>query len=162
MEKEEKNLIKPEQTKPATYEKLFDTLHKRFDEIYQAFDEAFKKVRNELEQELGELEKKIADYKITSDVKSEKDKYLVTFKLGKDISEKDIELEYSNNMLILNVNKEKKTKEGIQKHTYRRIEYLPHVEADKITTSYKDGVLSIEMPFQDKYVPKKIPINVKE
>ncbi|MBN2459680.1 Hsp20/alpha crystallin family protein [Candidatus Woesearchaeota archaeon] len=153
--KEEKSLAKPETTEPKVYERFFAP-------IYKGFGDAIKQMGDEIDKQFGELEKRIADFKITTEVKSEKDKYLVTFKLGKEITDKDLELEYEGDMLILSINKEKKTNEGIETHSFRRTEYLPNADATRITTEYKEGILKVEMPLADQYMPKKIPINTKK
>jgi HSP20 family protein len=46
--------------------------------------------------------------------------------------------------------------------SFQRAVQLPHrVQADKVKASYKNGILSIEMPKSAEYVGRQIPVDVK-
>ena len=157
---EEEKPIKLEERLPSVF---YTGLPRGFRNIMQKVYEDFEKARGEFNRETERIERMLADYKITYDVKTEADKYLVTMNLAKGIKPEDVQLEYDeNDMLVMKVRKEEKAK-GRRKLTEQTMtRYLPGVEFEKVTTEYKEGILKIEMPFTtqrlQEYKPRLIPI----
>ncbi len=85
--------------------------------------------------------------------------------------EKDnIKIEYSNG--ILTIKGERKLEKEVKEEDYHRLERaygsfqrsfsIPStVDPDKINAVYKNGILKIELPKQEKAKPKEIKIEVK-
>jgi HSP20 family protein len=85
--------------------------------------------------------------------------------------EKDnIKIEYSNG--VLTIKGERKLEKEVKEEDYHRLERsygsfqrsfsIPStVDPDKINAVYKNGVLKIELPKQEKAKPKEIKIEVK-
>ncbi len=85
--------------------------------------------------------------------------------------EKDnIKIEYANG--VLTIKGERKMEKEIKEENYHRLERsygvfqrsfsIPStVDPEKITATYKNGVLKIELPKQERAKPKEIKIEVK-
>lgn len=85
--------------------------------------------------------------------------------------EKDnIKIEYSNG--VLTIKGERKLEKEVKEEDYHRLERaygsfqrsfsIPStIDPDKINATYKNGVLKIELPKQEKAKPKEIKIEVK-
>jgi HSP20 family molecular chaperone IbpA len=161
-------LVKREEEKPISLEQrlpraFYTGLPTGMRSFMRRMDEYFAETRKDFRRERERIDRIFADYKISYDVKTEADKYLVTMNLGKNVKPEDVKLEYDeNDMLVMSVKKEEKTK-GERRLTQQTMSrYLPGVEFDKVNTDYKDGILKIEMPFTtarlQEYKPRLIPI----
>ncbi|HTS13685.1 MAG TPA: Hsp20/alpha crystallin family protein [Candidatus Limnocylindrales bacterium] len=86
-----------------------------------------------------------------------------------DVAEKDIDVRVENNMLT--VRGERKFEESVKEDNYLRVERaygsfsrsfsLPTtVDTEAIKASYKNGVLSVELPKRAESKPKQVKINV--
>ena len=157
---EEEKPIKLEERLPSAF---YTGLPRGVRSFIQRMDEYFVDTRKVIVKERERIERMFADYMMSYDVKTEADKYLVTMNLGKGIKPEDVQLEYDeNDMLVMKVRKEEKTK-GKRTFTEQTMaRYLPGVEFEKVTTEYKEGTLKIEMPFTtqrvQEYKPRLIPI----
>ena len=86
-----------------------------------------------------------------------------------DMSREDIEVTVENNTLILRGTK--KLPEGVKEEQIRRIERsygvfnrsftLPNtVDATKVSAEYKNGVLTVKLPFREEAKPRTINVEV--
>jgi len=86
-----------------------------------------------------------------------------------DVAEKDIDVRVENNMLT--VRGERKFEESVKEDNYLRVERaygsfsrsfsLPTtVDTEAIKASYKNGVLTVELPKRAESKPKQVKINV--
>lgn len=83
------------------------------------------------------------------------------------VTSKDVKLNMTNNTLTLYGEKKQESEE--ESHNYYRVERIygtfersftfpSDVEADKISATYKDGVLVVTVPKAERVKPKEIPI----
>ncbi len=102
------------------------------------------------------------------DIVEDKDKVLVTVDLP-GIEKDDIKVSVEEN--ILTIKGERKAEKEEKDKNYHRVERvygsfcrsfsLPSkVDGQKIKASYKNGVLSIDLPKAEELKPKEIPINI--
>ena len=86
-----------------------------------------------------------------------------------DMTREDIEVTVENNMLTLKGNK--KLPNGVKEEQYRRIERnygsfsrsftLPNtVDASKVAADFKNGVLTVRLPFREEARPRTINVEV--
>ena len=86
-----------------------------------------------------------------------------------DMAREDIEVTVENNTLILRGTQ--KLPEGIKDEQFRRIERsygafhrsftLPNtVDATKVSAEYKNGVLTVKLPFREEAKPRTINVEV--
>ncbi len=86
-----------------------------------------------------------------------------------DVAEKDIDIRVENNMLT--IRGERKFEESVKEDNYLRVERaygsfsrsfsLPNtVNSDAIKASYKNGVLTVQLPKRAESKPKQVKINV--
>ena len=86
-----------------------------------------------------------------------------------DMTREDIEVTVENNMLTLKGNK--KLPNGVKEEQYRRIERnygsfsrsftLPNtVDASKVAADFKNGVLTVRLPFREEAKPRTINVEV--
>jgi len=103
------------------------------------------------------------------DIKENPDEIVVAAEIP-GMKKSDIKLAISDNQL--SIQGERKMEKEEKNETYYRIERtygkfkrvitLPsEVEDEKVTATYKDGILQIRLPKSEKGKPKKIDINVK-
>ena len=110
-----------------------------------------------------------ADWAPSVDIEEADDKYVIKADLP-GVDKKDIEVKLENGVLSIRGEKqtEKETGKGTKRHrterfhgTFARSFTLPDaVKAEKVDASYKDGVLSLEIPKADEVKPKSIDIKV--
>jgi HSP20 family protein len=143
--------VRHEEHKTETSASLHD-LHTEFDRLFHALKQGFG---------TGGSLFKTDGFKPSLDISSDAKEYSVKIELpGMDVS--DISIEFSHNTLQVKGEK-RQEKEEKEKDFYRversygsfqRILDLPDdSDADKITSHYKDGVLSVTIP--RKVLPKK-------
>jgi HSP20 family protein len=100
------------------------------------------------------------------DIREESDRYIIAMDLP-GINPNDVEINMENG--VLSVKGERKFEKEDKQENYRRVErargvffrrfVLPDMaDAEKISASYKDGVLEVVIPKSEKAQPKKIPI----
>jgi HSP20 family protein len=104
------------------------------------------------------------------DLVEEKERFVARLELpGIDPKDVQVTLE-GDNLLIRGERKaereEKQEGKYLQReHVYgsfQRAVQLPHrVQADKVKASYRNGILSIEMPKAAEYVGRQIPVDIK-
>ena len=110
-----------------------------------------------------------ADWAPSVDIEEEEDKYLIKADLP-GVEKKDIDVKLENGVLSIRGEKqtESETGKGTRRHRSERFQgsfarsfTLPDaVKADKVDASYKDGVLSLTIPKEEKAKPKSIDIKV--
>ena len=101
---------------------------------------------------------------------SENDEEIVVHADAPGMSKNDIKITLNDN--VLSISGEKKIERDEKKENYHRIErvfgsfhrsfYIPtNVESEKISASYKDGVLQVKLPKKEEAKPKEIPVKVE-
>ncbi len=101
------------------------------------------------------------------DIVEDADKYLLSFDVP-GVSREDIKMNFTEN--TLKISGERKTVEESKDATSHRVERMfgkfyrsfnfpSQVNADKISASYKDGVLHVTVPKAEEVKPKQIPIS---
>jgi len=112
------------------------------------------------------------DYSVRTpavDVKEDDDRYLVEVELP-GLNEKDVELKVENGMLTISSKKDESKEEKddgyIRKerrhYSFCRSFSLPdNVDAEKITASFKNGLLDIAVPKAPAAKPKLIEVKTK-
>ena len=110
-----------------------------------------------------------ADWSPSVDIEEEDDKYIIKADLP-GVDKKDIEVKFEAGVLTIRGEKqtETKTDNGNKRHrterfhgSFARSFTLPDaVKADDMNASYKDGVLSLTIPKEEKAKPKAINIKV--
>jgi HSP20 family protein len=107
------------------------------------------------------------DWSPALDAFEDKEKYTVSVELP-GMKKEDISVSVHDGMLTVSGERksEKDGKEGLVHRTERyygkftRSVSLPAtVHADKVSASYKDGVLTVEVPKAEEARPKTIPVN---
>ncbi|MGB8168817.1 MAG: Hsp20/alpha crystallin family protein, partial [Chthoniobacteraceae bacterium] len=104
----------------------------------------------------------------TLDMYDEKDRFLVSVELP-GMKKDEINLSYQDGVLTVS-GERKHEREGKEGETFRSERYfgkfqrtvsLPaSVDASKITATYKDGVLQVDVPKAEEAKPKQIQVNV--
>ncbi|MGC8723481.1 MAG: Hsp20/alpha crystallin family protein [Acidobacteriota bacterium] len=131
------------------------TMH---DQLNRLFDENFGKTQS------AELE--YGAWSPAVDLREEEGQYVIEADMP-GMKREDIEVHLENNLLT--IRGERKFEAESQKETYHRIERaygrftrsftLPsRVEADKISATYKDGILQLIVPKAEESKPKRIAI----
>lgn len=103
------------------------------------------------------------------DIYETKDKMVIEAEVP-GVNKDDLKIEYSDG--ILTIRGERKLEREVKEEDYHRLERsygsfqrsftLPStLDVEKISATYKDGVLRIEIPKQEKAKPKEIKIEVK-
>ena len=101
---------------------------------------------------------------------SENDEEIILKADTPGMSKDDIKITLNDN--VLSVSGEKKIERDEKKENYHRIErvfgsfhrsfYIPtNVDSEKISASYKDGVLEVRLPKKEEAKPKEIPVKVE-
>jgi HSP20 family protein len=111
----------------------------------------------------------VADWSPSVDIEEEDDKYVIKADLP-GVDKKDIEVKFEGGVLTIRGEKQTETEtgKGTKRHrterfhgSFARSFTLPDaVETDKADASYKDGVLSMKIPKQEKAKPKAVKIKV--
>lgn len=108
------------------------------------------------------------DWSPALDASEDKDKYVVSLEIP-GLKKEDINVVVHDGVLTVSGERksEKNVKEGVVHRTERyygkfsRSVSLPSaVKADQVSASYKDGVLTVEVPKADEAKPKSIEIKV--
>ena len=102
------------------------------------------------------------------DVYDEKDRFLVSMELP-GMKKEEIELSFQDGVLTVS-GERKHEREGKEGETFRSERYFGKfqrsvsmpaaVDAGKVTATYKDGVLLIDLPKAEEAKPKQIQVNV--
>ncbi len=102
------------------------------------------------------------------DVYDEKDRFLVSVELP-GLKKEEISLSFHDGVLTVS-GERKHEREGKEGETFRSERYFGKfqrsvsvpaaVDAGKVTASYKDGVLLIDLPKAEEAKPKQIQVNV--
>jgi HSP20 family protein len=104
------------------------------------------------------------------DVREEKDRYLIEAELP-GVSEKELKLELKNGTLTLSTEKKEekgdKDKDGTWIRRERRESFFSRSfelpddsDGTKIAASFKDGLLTVELPKKPEESPKLVPVKV--
>jgi len=111
----------------------------------------------------------VADWSPSVDIEEEDDKYVIKADLP-GVDKKDIEVKFEDGVLTIRGEKqtESETGKGTKRHrterfhgSFARSFALPDaVKTDKTDATYKDGVLSMKIPKEEKAKPKAINIKV--
>lgn len=105
----------------------------------------------------------------TTDVYTNDNKQLTVEAHLPNFEEKDVDVNLDGNNLVISAEKHEQEKDKNKKYIvressssfYRRIN-LPNIADDeKIEAHFKDGILTINVPFKDLPAPKKISIKGK-
>ena len=110
----------------------------------------------------------LTDWTPAIDIAEDNDSFLVTADLP-GLTKKDISINIKENMLTISGERKNEIKD--EKRNYCRTERLygafkrsfqltDQVLADKITASFKDGVLTVNVPKAEEVKPKEIEIKV--
>jgi HSP20 family protein len=86
-----------------------------------------------------------------------------------DMNREDIEITVENNTLTLRG--EKKLDGAVKEEQYHRVErpygsfsrsfsLPPTIDAGRVAADYKNGVLTVRLPFREEAKPKQIPVQV--
>lgn len=102
------------------------------------------------------------------DVAETQEKILVRAEVP-GIRQEDISIEFSNGLLTIRGDRKLEKSEGVTWHRVERIYgnfsrsfTLPRsVDPERITASYREGILEIEVPKREEAKPKHIKIDVK-
>jgi len=92
-----------------------------------------------------------------ANVLDEKDKYVVKAEVP-GLSEDDIKVDYENGTVNIVASYKEETKNSFRSGSWNWSYYIPNVDAEKINASLKNGILSIDLPKQEKLESKKIKI----
>jgi len=111
----------------------------------------------------------VADWSPSVDIEEEDDNYIIKADLP-GVDKKDIEVKFEGGVLTIRGEKhtETETGKGTKRHrterfhgSFARSFTLPDaIKTDKMDASYKDGVLSMKIPKEEKAKPKAINIKV--
>jgi HSP20 family protein len=111
----------------------------------------------------------VADWSPSVDIEEEDDKYVIKADLP-GVDKKDIEVKFEAGVLTIHGEKhtETETGKGTKRHrterfhgSFSRSFTLPDsVKTDKVDATYKDGVLTMKIPKDEKAKPKAINIKV--
>jgi HSP20 family protein len=137
----------------------YHPFHSLQQEVNRLFDDVFG--AQETRQEAG--------WYPSVDVVEEKDAFLIHAELP-GVNPEDVKVRMTNNVLTLSG--EKRQEATSENQNYYRIERIygmfqrsftfpATVDPDKISASFKDGVLTVTLPKQEKALPKEIPIALK-
>ena len=111
----------------------------------------------------------VADWSPSVDIEEEDDKYVIKADLP-GVDKKDIEVKFEDGVLTIRGEKktESETGKGTRRHrterfygSFARSFALPDaIRVDDLNATYKDGVLSMAIPKEEKAKPKAINIKV--
>jgi HSP20 family protein len=111
----------------------------------------------------------VADWSPSVDIEEEDDKYIIKADLP-GVDKKDIEVKFEGGVLTIRGEKQTETEtgKGTKRHrterfhgSFARSFTLPDaIKTDKMDASYKDGVLSMKIPKEEKAKPRAINIKV--
>jgi len=111
----------------------------------------------------------VADWSPSVDIEEEDDKYIIKADLP-GVDKKDIEVKFEAGVLTIRGEKQTETEtgKGTKRHrterfhgSFARSFTLPDaIKTDKMDATYKDGVLSMKIPKEEKAKPKSINIKV--
>lgn len=101
------------------------------------------------------------------DLKENESSYIVEADLP-GVNKDSIDIEYKNNYLTVSAKREEKNEDKSENYVrkeirygeFKRSFYVDNVDEDKVTASFNDGVLRVELPKtnKEKVVTKKIEI----
>lgn len=102
-----------------------------------------------------------------TDMKENEHEYIIEADLP-GIKKEAINIEYKNNYLTVSAKKENSTEEKNEKYVrkerrsgeFKRSFYIDGIEENKIDASFKDGVLKIILPKNQKQINNKRKINI--
>ncbi len=115
-------------------------------------------------------ERKTREWLPSVDISETNDKLLVKAELP-GLDSKDISVTMAGDMLTIKGEKKKESEEKDEHHhcierycgSFQRVFRLPAgVQADKVSASFKKGVLKIELPKTEESKKKQIEIKIKE
>lgn len=92
-----------------------------------------------------------------ANVSDEKDKYVVKAEVP-GLSEEDVKVDYENGTISIEAAYKEETKNSFRSGSWNWSYYIPNVDAEKINASLKNGILTIDIPKQEKPESKKIQI----
>ena len=75
-----------------------------------------------------------------------------------DMKREDIEVTVENNTLVLRGTK--KLPEGVKEDQMRRITLPNTVDATKVSADYRNGVLTVKLPYREEAKPRTINVEV--
>ena len=103
----------------------------------------------------------------SADVCETSDNFIVSAELP-GVDEKDIDIEFADNVLTIRAERKIQEKEGQTYHrreiaggTFSRgMKFSTPVDSAKISASYKNGILEITLPKEESLKPRKIDVSV--
>jgi HSP20 family protein len=111
----------------------------------------------------------VADWAPSVDIEEEDDKYVIKADLP-GVDKKDIEIKFEAGVLTIRGEKQTQTEtgKGTRRHrterfhgSFARSFSLPDaIKTEKMDATYKDGVLTMDIPKEEKAKPKAINIKV--
>jgi len=93
-----------------------------------------------------------------ANIVEEKDKYVVKAEIP-GLSEDDIKLDFENGTISIEASYKEESKNSFRSGSWNWSYYIPNVDTEKINASLKDGILTVDLPKQEKALSKKIQIN---
>jgi HSP20 family protein len=95
------------------------------------------------------------------DIYEDKDNTYVRAELP-GVNKDDINVEMVDDHLTVTAVRKQKTGEEEQSHSVSRSVSVPeHVQADKVSAAYENGVLTVTLPKREEAKPKKVSVAVK-
>jgi len=98
------------------------------------------------------------DKNLYANIIEEKDKYIVKAEVP-GLSEDDVKLNFENGTISIEASYKEESKNSFRSGSWSWSYYIPNVDPDKIGASLKDGILTVDLPKQEKALSKKIQIN---
>jgi len=132
-------------------------------------DNLFNYLDNIEKQFFGDISSNVSDFNFRTDIIEKDDKYILQADLP-GFKKEDIKIDLNDDMLVINAEHteetEKKDKENyIRKErkygSFSRSFRVSDIEADKITASYNNGVLELEMPKKEIQKKESKRIDIK-
>jgi len=93
-----------------------------------------------------------------ANIVEEKDKYVVKAEVP-GLSEDDIKLDFENGTVSIEASYKEESNNSFRSGSWSWSYYVPGVDADNINASLKDGILTVDLPKQEKALSKKIQIS---
>jgi len=130
-----KNLVPFESRTPSLFDEMFNT------SLRNLFNDSTLSNKN-----------------LYTNIIEENNKYIVKAEIP-GLSEDDIKLNFENGTISVEAFYKEELKNSFRSGSWSWSYYIPNVDAEKIHASLKDGILTVDLPKQEKALSKKIQIN---